>query len=135
MNDTLKFREEEDDVVVIDIGGELTREVNSLALRALLTELKYAGYEKICLNLGGLTRLDRVAARDLILAARAFVRAGGALRLFSVPECAASVLLTVSPNSVLKFYENEREAILSFCAPRPAASFRIPQEMTPLRTA
>lgn len=117
MQNTLSFREEEDEVVIIEIRGKLSPESNSAALRALLRELEDAGYRCIILDMSRLTYIGSAVVDDLFAACEGFAHRGGAVKLFGVPKHAASVLHASRMDSVFELHENEREAIGSFCMP------------------
>jgi anti-sigma B factor antagonist len=105
-----------DDVVLVDLSGELVLGEGDETLRQVVDELVAEGWKKILLNLSHVDRLDSAGVGELVSGWKLAQKFGGSLRLLRLGDRARHTLHLSQILPLLKVYEEEAEALADFAA-------------------
>ena len=113
-----------EDVVVLDLTGQIKIGENTLKLRNVLREYVQSGEKKVLLNLDGITHIDSSGLGDLVSGFVSFENKGGFLKLLNLTEHVSELMMITKLLTVFETFTNEEEAIRSFktAVPDKAAS-------------
>lgn len=99
-------------VVVVTVAGRIDSETAPDFDRDLTRILD--GNSRLVLDLNGVSFISSAGIREMVKAAQAAERTGGAVKLASVPESVNSLLYTVGLNQKIGVFESVDEAVSSF---------------------
>ena len=102
------------DVVVLDIIGQLTLMKGTDQLRDKINSVVYEGARRVAINLGEVSYIDSVGLGELISSLTTVTRHGGSLKLFNVGKRSKHLLTITKLLTVFDTLESEEEAIWSF---------------------
>jgi anti-sigma B factor antagonist len=105
-----------DDVVIVDLRGDLVAEDGDELLRQVVDELVAEGWRKILLNLARVKRLDSGGVGELVASWKLANEFGASIKLLRPGDRIKHTLHLSQILPLLEVYENEGEAIASFGA-------------------
>ncbi len=105
-----------DDVIIVDLNGDLVAGVGDEVLREVVDELVAEGWKKILLNLEKVERMDSSGIGELVAGWKLSRRFGAALKLLRPSDRVRSTLHLSQVLPLLEVYEDETEAVGSFRA-------------------
>jgi anti-anti-sigma factor len=108
---------EQDGIVIIDVSGHLS--TTAAQLSAEVKQRLEVGQNRIILNLGGATYVDSIWLGTIVSTFTALHRAGGTLKLLSVPTRIMQLLVLTKLALVFDIFTNEEDAVNSFFPSRP----------------
>ena len=100
------------DVVVLDLHGKIA--AGDTVIKETVDALISKGVRKVLLNFSDVPYMDSVGLNAIVRAHLALGRAGGGLRLVSVPKHLAHILSVTRLTSVFELFDTEPAAIESF---------------------
>jgi len=104
--------DEKENAYVVTVSGRIDSETAPAFDAKLLEAVGFNS--KLVLNLKGVDYMSSAGLRAVIKASQAAVKAGGAVKLASVPEEINSVMYTVGLNQKVDSFASVDEAIASF---------------------
>jgi len=108
------IREVKQDVIVVDLDGALVAGVGDEVLRETMNELATSEWERILLNLSGVTRIDSAGIGELVAGIRMAQGLGCTVKLLKPEGRVASVLKLSQILPLYEIYDSEDAAIESF---------------------
>ncbi len=103
-----------DDVVVLDISGQLTLGDNSVRLRDKINSALHQGSRNILLNLGGVSYIDSGGLGQLVSSFTTVKRENGSLKLFNLGKQPQDQLTITKLVMVFDTFDTEQEGVNSF---------------------
>ena len=103
-----------DEVMIVDLSGDLKLGEGSSALRNTVQDLLGKGEKKILLNLGKISHIDSSGIGELISAFTSVHNQGGELKLLRLTQKVHDVLQIMKLYTVFQVMDDEAEAIASF---------------------
>ena len=103
-----------DDVVVVDLEGQLVAGTGSDLLHEVMNELLGRGWPKILLNLEKVSRIDSSGVGELVASIKLGERVGTAVKLVQGGRKVHDVLDISHILPLLDMYSSEEEALASF---------------------
>ena len=114
-----------EDVILVDLEGRLVAGVGDQILRDVMDELIAEGWQKILLNLSGVSWIDSSGIGELVAGIRLAKRFNCSVKLLRVGDRVKHVLSLSQLLPLLEVYESEEDALERFRAETPSPS---PQE-------
>jgi len=112
---SLKMRTREvQEVVVIDLSGQITLGEASAAIRDELRDQVGNGYRKILLNLAEVTYIDSAGLGELTSGYTSVKNRGGALKLLNLTKRVHDLMQITKLYTVFDVHDDEKKAIASF---------------------
>ena len=105
-----------DDVVIVDLRGDLVGEDGDELLRQVVDELVAEGWRKILLNLARVKRMDSGGVGELVASWKLANEFGASIKLLRPGDRIKHTLHLSQILPLLEVYEDEGEAIASFAA-------------------
>ncbi len=105
---------ERDGITILDLKGKITIGVGDIALRDAVHDAVNGGAKNILINLKSVKTIDSSGIGELVAAFTTVTKAGGALKLFSIPPKVSDILQITQLVTVLDILEDEDEAVASF---------------------
>ncbi|MEM6706293.1 MAG: STAS domain-containing protein [Acidobacteriota bacterium] len=105
---------ERDEVTILDLKGKITIGVGDIALRDAVHAAVDGGAKNILINLQGVKTIDSSGIGELVAAFTTVKKAGGALKLYSIPSKVSDILQITQLVTVLDILDTEDEAVASF---------------------
>ena len=105
-----------DDVVILDLRGQMTLSEAQGRLLSKIRELRNDGRTKILLNLGDLPYVDSQGLGEIVSGCTTARRAGGILKLYGVPARILDLLTATRLTGFLETFDSEQDALRSFSA-------------------
>lgn len=103
-----------DDVVIVDLEGRLVAGVGDELLREVLDELLGEGWNKILLNLEGVTLMDSSGIGEVVAGWKLARRVGGQLKLLRPGERVEQTLKLTQILPLVEVFADEERAVASF---------------------
>ena len=103
------------DVTILDLNGKVTIGEGSVALRGTIRRVLGEGKTKLLLNLGSVGYIDSSGIGELVSSFTAVSKEGGTLKLLNLTEKIQDLLAITKLLTVFDVFENEGEALSSFC--------------------
>ncbi len=103
-----------DDVVIVDLEGRLVAGVGDELLREVLDELLGEGWNKILLNLEGVTLMDSSGIGEVVAGWKLARRVGGQLKLLRPGERVERTLKLTQILPLVEVFADEDRAVASF---------------------
>lgn len=107
-------REAEGGVIIVDLEGRLMAGVGCEIFFEVMTELVGSGWNKILLNLTGLSRIDSAGVGELVGGLKLAEEKGSEVRLLLRGGKVRDVLELSQILPLVHFHEKEAEALASF---------------------
>lgn len=104
------------DVVIVDLRGDLVAEDGDELLRRVVDELVAEGWRKILLNLARVKRMDSGGVGELVASWKLANEFGASIKLLRPGDRIKHTLHLSQILPLLEVYEDEGEAIASFAA-------------------
>ena len=101
-------------VVVLDIGGQLTLADGSVRLKDKINSVLQEGSHNILLNLGDVSHIDSGGLGQLVSSFTSAKRENGSLKLFNVGKRSKDLLAMTKLLMVFDTYDTEQQAADSF---------------------
>ena len=101
-------------VVVLDIGGQLTQADGSVRLKDKINSVLQQGSRNILLNLGAVSYIDSGGLGQLVSSFTSVTRENGSLKLLNVGKRAKDLLAMTKLLMVFDTYDTEEEALHGF---------------------
>ena len=103
-----------DGITVVDLGGQITLDEGSIALRDTVKELLAEGHNRLLLNFGNVTHVDSSGIGELVRAFTSVHSAGGDLKLLNLTQKVQDLLQITKLHIVFDVWDDETSAIHSF---------------------
>ncbi len=103
-----------EDVIIVDLGGDLVAGIGDEVLREVMNELVASGWRKILINLSDVPRIDSAGIGELVASIKLAERLGTSVRLLKVTGRVRAVLEFSQVLPLFQVYEDEDEAIGDF---------------------
>jgi anti-sigma B factor antagonist len=103
-----------DGITVVDLGGQITLDEGSIALRDTVKELLAQGHKRLLLNFGNVTHVDSSGIGELVSAFTSAHSAGGDLKLLNLTQKVHDLLQITKLHTVFDVWDDEASAIHSF---------------------
>jgi anti-sigma B factor antagonist len=114
---SLKMRTREvNEIVIIDLSGQLTLGEASAAIRDEVRDQTDQGLRKILLNLGDVSYIDSAGLGELTAAYTSVKNRGGQLKLLNLTRRVHDLMQITKLYTVFDVYDDEKKAIASFAA-------------------
>ena len=104
------------DVIIVDLQGRLVAGVGDQMLREVMDELVDAGWQKVLLNLSGVSWIDSAGIGELVAGIKRAKRLNYSVKLLRVGDRVKHVLSLSQLLPLLEIYESEQEALERFKA-------------------
>jgi len=101
-------------VVILDLHGRIPGGEGEKIIREAITRLAGSGPARIIINFAGVSYLDSSIVGEIVRTLTTVSRAGGKLKLLSLPERVRRLLSMTRLITIFEVYESEDEAIRSF---------------------
>jgi len=105
-----------DDVVIVDLRGDLVMEDGEELLRQIIDELVAEGWRKIVLNLSKVNRMDSAGVGELVASWKLANEFGASIKLLRPGDRVKYTLHLSQILPLLEVFENETQAVASFAA-------------------
>jgi anti-sigma B factor antagonist len=105
-----------DDVVIVDLRGDLVAEDGDDLLRQIIDELVAEGWRKILLNLSGVKRMDSAGVGELVASWKLANEFGASIKLLRPGDRVKHTLHLSQILPLLDVFEDETQAVASFAA-------------------
>jgi len=102
------------DVIVVDLSGQIKLGEGSSVLRDTVKDLLSKGHRKILLNLGEITYIDSSGIGELISAFTSVRNQGGELKLLHLTKKVKDVLQITKLYTVFDVHDDEAKALTAF---------------------
>ena len=99
------------DVVVLDISGQLTLGVDSTRLKDKINSALHQGSRNILLNLGGVTYIDSGGLGQLVASFTTVQRENGSLKLFNLGQRSKDLLAMTKLVMVFDTFDTEQASV------------------------
>jgi len=109
-------RNEDVDVVVLDLKGKITLGEGDELLKDKVNSLVNQGHKKIVLNLADVPYIDSAGLGEVVRTYTTVSRQGGSLKLLNLTKRITDLLSITKLLTVFETYESENEAVRSFSA-------------------
>ena len=109
-----------EDVILVDLDGRLVAGVGDQILREIMDELIAEGWQKILLNLSGVSWIDSSGIGELVAGIRLAKRFNCSVKLLRAGDRVKHVLSLSQLLPLLEIYETEEEALERFRAETPS---------------
>ena len=106
------------DVVVVDLSGQIKLGEGSSVLRETVKDLLSKGHKKILLNLGEITYIDSSGIGELISAYTSVRNQGGELKLLHLTKKVHDLLQITKLYTVFDVRDDETSALAAFALTR-----------------
>ena len=103
-----------DEVVILDLSGEIVIGKGDVALRKEINDLIMEGEKSILLNLAKIKFIDSAGIGQIVACHTTLNRAGGDLKLLNLNKKIREILTITKLIMVLDTYSDEDEAIRDF---------------------
>ncbi|MEZ5428261.1 MAG: STAS domain-containing protein [Pyrinomonadaceae bacterium] len=103
-----------DDVMILDLSGDITIGENSRILREEIRKLLGQGQKRILLNMDEVAYVDSSGLGEIVSDFGAVSRDGGELKLLNLTEHFQDIITITKLLTVFDCFENEDEAVRSF---------------------
>ena len=103
-----------DDVVIVDLRGDLVAEDGEELLREVVDELVAEGWRKILLNLGKIKRMDSGGVGELVASWKLANEFGAKIKLLRPGDRVRHTLHLSQILPLLEVFEDEPQAVASF---------------------
>ena len=103
-----------DEVEIIKLEGKITIGAGDSQLRESITNALNQGYNKILLDMGGVTTIDSSGIGELVGSYTTVTNRGGKLKLLHLPAKVNDLLHVTQLITVFEVHENEADALKSF---------------------
>jgi anti-sigma B factor antagonist len=103
-----------DDVVIVDLRGDLVAEDGDDLLRQIIDELVAEGWRKILLNLSGVKRMDSAGVGELVASWKLANEFGASIKLLRPGDRVKHTLHLSQILPLLDVFEDETQAVASF---------------------
>ena len=103
-----------DDVVIVDLRGDLVAEDGEELLREVVDELVSEGWRKILLNLAQVKRMDSGGVGELVASWKLANEFGAAIKLLRPGDRVTHALHLSQILPLLEVFEDEAQAVASF---------------------
>ncbi len=112
---SLKLNSREvNDIVIIDLGGQITMGEPCAAIRDEIRDETGHGYKKVLLNLAEVTYIDSAGLGELTAAFTSVKNREGQLKLLNLTKRVHDLMQITKLYTVFDVYDDERKAIASF---------------------
>ena len=108
-----------EDVILVDMEGRLVAGVGDQMLRDVMNELIAEGWQKILLNLSGVSWIDSSGIGELVAGIRLAKRFNCSVKLLRAGDRVRHVLSLSQLLPLLEIYETEQEALDRFRGESP----------------
>ena len=105
-----------DDVIIVDLKGDLVAGDGDEVLHDVLSELLTEGWKRILLNLSKVSRLDSSGIGELVSGWKTATRLGASVKLVRLGDRVKHTLHLSQVLPLLEVYEDEKAALASFHA-------------------
>jgi anti-sigma B factor antagonist len=105
-----------DDVVIVDLKGDLVAEDGDELLRQIIDELVAEGWRKILINLASVTRIDSSGVGELAASWKLANEFEASIKLLRPGDRVKYTLHVSQILPLLEVFEDETEAVASFAA-------------------
>ncbi len=105
-----------DDVVIVDLRGNLVAEDGEELLRQVVDELVAEGWRKILLNLARVNRMDSGGVGELVASWKLANEFGASIKLLRPGDRIKHTLHLSQILPLLEVFEDESTAVLSFAS-------------------
>ncbi|OFV80267.1 MAG: hypothetical protein A2Y78_10685 [Acidobacteria bacterium RBG_13_68_16] len=105
-----------DDVVIVDLQGDLVAEDGEELLRQIIDELVAEGWRKILLNLASVKRMDSSGVGELAASWKLANEFGASIKLLRPGDRVKYTLHVSQILPLLEVFEDETQAVASFAA-------------------
>lgn len=105
-----------DDVVIVDLQGDLVAEDGDELLREIIDELVTEGWRKILLNLARIKRMDSAGVGELVASWKLANEFGASVKLLRPGDRVKHTLHLSQILPLLEVFEDETQAVASFTA-------------------
>ena len=102
------------DVLILDLAGQILIGENTLKLRGALRDYVKQGERKLLLNLADVTHIDSSGLGDLVAGHVTFEKNGGVLKLLNLTERVGELMMITKLLTVFDTFSVEDEAVASF---------------------
>ena len=102
------------DVVIVDLEGRLVVGVGDQLLRDIMNELLAEGWQKVLINLSGVSWIDSAGIGELVAGIKLAKRFNCSVKLLRAGDRVKHVLSLSQLLPLLDVYENEEEALAKF---------------------
>lgn len=103
-----------DDVVIVDLRGDLVAEDGDDLFREIVDELVAEGWRKILLNLARIKRMDSAGVGELVAAWKLANEFGASIKLLRPGDRIKHTLHLSQILPLLEVFEDETQAVASF---------------------
>lgn len=115
-------RKAAEDVIIVDLDGDLVAGTGDELLREIMGELLNSGWKKILINLSAVPRVDSAGIGELVGSIKLAKRLGVSVRLLHVTGRVRDVLAFSQVLPLFHVYDDESEAVTAFGTSDPAAA-------------
>jgi anti-sigma B factor antagonist len=104
-------------VTVVDLAGKILIGETNRQMHDAIKRLVAEGKQQILLNLAKVTYIDSSGLGEMVAGFTTLKAAGGALKLFNVPEKVVSLMTITKLYTVFEIFEDEAAGVASFEEP------------------
>lgn len=116
MKDLSITERRDNDVIILDLAGQIRIGENTLKLRAALREYAKQGEKKLIVNLAEVTHIDSSGLGDLVAGHVTLENTGGALKLLNLTDRVNELMMITKLLTVFDTFTDENEALRSFAS-------------------
>jgi anti-sigma B factor antagonist len=114
-----------DDVVIVDLDGEVTLGTTNRQLHTSIHQLVKEGDLQILLNLANVKRIDSSGLGEIVAGFSTLRANGGSLKLINMPSRVSDLMTITKLYTVFDIYETEADGVNSFEGPQLAENFEV----------
>lgn len=114
-----------DDVVIVDLDGEVTLGTTNRQLHSSIHQLVKEGALQVILNLANVKRIDSSGLGEIVAGFSTLRANGGSLKLINMPERVSDLMTITKLYTVFDIYETEADGVNSFEGPPLSGNFEV----------
>ncbi len=114
MKDLTITERSREDVLILDLAGQILIGDNTIKLRTTLRDYAAKGVKKLIVNLAEVTHIDSSGLGDLVSGHVSLEKNGGALKLLHLTDRVSELMMITKLLTVFETYDDEEAAVRSF---------------------
>ncbi len=114
MKDLTITERSREDVIILDLAGQILIGDNTIKLRTTLRDYAAKGVKKLIVNLAEVTHIDSSGLGDLVSGHVSLEKNGGALKLLHLTDRVSELMMITKLLTVFETYDDEEVAVRSF---------------------
>lgn len=102
------------DVIILDLSGNIRMGEDSIKLRNMLRDLAASGDKKVLLDLADVSNIDSSGLGELVAGYASVRKSGGDLKLLNLTDRVSELMVITKLLTVFEVFGDEKEALDSF---------------------